>query len=135
MDCQQAHQEVDNMLQDILAADSFQSSILLVHCHQYKFRRSMTDRKMWFANYLYCIKRWAIGQYASGYMDCRLFPVLYIFLVHCHWWQIDDVLHTYAICYSYITVGVAYLCFYTKSEAKPETNVNNKDILQLATVT
>ena len=34
------------------------------------------DRNVWFANFLYCIKRWVIGQYASGYIDCRLFQEL-----------------------------------------------------------
>ena len=87
------------------------------------------DKNVWFANCLYYIKRWAIGQYASGYMDCRLFPVLYIFLVHCHQYQIHfsmTILHTYAVCYSYITVRVGYFCYYTESEAKPKTSVNKK---------
>ena len=35
--------------------------------------------------------------------------------------------------YTY-TVGVGYLCYYTKSDAKPRMSVNNKDILQLSTV-
>ena len=35
------------------------------------------DKNAWLANYLYCIKMCAIGRYASGYMDCRLVPVLY----------------------------------------------------------
>ena len=45
-----------------------------------------------------------------------------------------SILHTYAVRYSYVTVGVEYLCYYTESEAKPRTSVNNKDILQLSTV-
>ena len=73
------------------------------------------DRNVWFANCLYCIKRWVIRQYASGCLDCRLFPVLYILLVHCHQYQIHcssmtlTILHTYAVCYSYITVGIMLL--------------------------
>ena len=69
-----------------------------------------------FANCLCCIKRCSIGQYASGCLDCRLFPVLCILLVHCHQYQIHcsmTILHTYIVCYSYITVEVGY---YTESE-------------------
>ena len=40
----------------------------------------MFDRNMWLANCLYCIKRWVIWQYASGYLDCSIFPLLYIIL-------------------------------------------------------
>ena len=39
----------------------------------------MFDRNVWFVNCLYWIKRWVIGQYASGYVDCSLFPVLCIY--------------------------------------------------------
>ena len=63
------------------------------------------DSNVWFANYLHCIKRWVIGQYTSGYLDYRYFPVLYILLVNCHQYQIHSsmtVLHTYAVCYSYV---------------------------------
>ena len=76
------------------------------------------DRNVWFANYLYCIKRWAIGQYASGYMGYSFFPVLYILLFQCHQYQIHcrmTILYTFAICYSFIAVGVGYLCYYTES--------------------
>ena len=44
-------------------------------------------------------------------------------------------MHTLYVIVIYIyTVGVGYLCYYTESEAKPRISVNNKDILQLATV-
>ena len=92
-------------------------------------KNSCVNRNVWFANCLYCIKRWVIGQYASGYMGCRLFPVLYILLVHCHQYQIHcsmTILHTCTVCYGYITVGVGYTLSLRKS-------VNNKDILQLDT--
>ena len=70
------------------------------------------DRKVWFANCLYCIKSCSIGQYASGYMGYKFFPVLHILLFQCHHYQIHcsmSILHTYAVCYSYIIVGVGYL--------------------------
>ena len=54
-------------------------------------------------NCLQCIKRWAIGQYASGYMGSRLFPVLYILLIHCHQYQIHcsmTTLYTYSVRYT-----------------------------------
>ena len=66
------------------------------------------DRNVWFANCLYCIKKWVIGQYASGYLDCRFFPVPYILLVHCDQYQIHcsmTILHTYIVCYSYTYHG------------------------------
>ena len=47
-------------------------------------------------------------------MGCRFFPVLHILLFHCYQYQTHcsmTVLHTYTVCYSYITVGVEYLCF------------------------
>ena len=75
------------------------------------------DRKVWFANCQCCIKRWAIGQYTSGYMGCRFFPVIHILLLHCHQYQIHcsmTILYTYTVCYNYITVGVGYLCYYTE---------------------
>ena len=74
--------------------------------HEMKFM----CRNVCFANCLYCIKWWVIKQYASGYMDCRLFSVLYILLVHCHHYQTYlTILHTYTVWYSYITVGVGYV--------------------------
>ena len=83
------------------------------------------DRKVWFVNCLYCFKRWEIEQYASGYIGCRLFPVLYILLVNSQQYQIHcsmTILHTYAVCYSYVTVGVGYLCYYTESNYKISYN-------------
>ena len=47
----------------------------------------------------------------------RLFPMFYILLVCCHQYQIHwsmTTLHTFAVCYSYITVGVEHLCYHTK---------------------
>ena len=78
----------------------------------YVYEIHVFDRNMCFANCLYCIKRWVIGQYASKYLDCRLFPVLYILLDHYHQYLLHfsmTILHTHAVCYNYIIVGVGYL--------------------------
>ena len=85
------------------------------------------DRKVWFANCLDHIKRYSIGQYASGYGLQVLSSAPYPF-VQCHQYQIHcsrTTLHTYAACYSYITVGVGYICYYTELRM----NVNNNDML------
>ena len=50
-------------------------------------------------------KRCSVGQYASGYMGCRLFPFFHILLFHCHQYQTHcsmTILHTYTVCYSYV---------------------------------
>ena len=97
----------------------------------------MFDRNVWFANCLYCIKRWIIGQYASGYMDCKLFHCSISFYSTAISIK-STVAWLYCIHMPYVmaisTVGVDYLCYYTESEVKPRTSVNNKGILQLATV-
>ena len=65
---------------------------------------------------VYIVSKGRNRQHASGYLDCRVFPVLYILLVHCHQYQIHcsmTILHTYSVWYSYIIVGVGH---YTESE-------------------
>ena len=41
------------------------------------------------------------------------------------------VMYNNTMSYSYVTVEVGYLCYYTESEVKLRMSVNNKDILQL----
>ena len=48
-----------------------------------------------------------------------------------------DVPSCHYICYSCITVGVGYLCYYMslqESKVKQRTSVNNKDVLQTTVI-
>ena len=71
-------------------------SLKLVVCYAWN---PLFDKNVWFINCLYCIKRWVIGQCASGYMDFSLFLVLYILSMYCHQYQIHciiSILHIHA---------------------------------------
>ena len=74
-------------------------SLKLVVCYAWN---PLFDKNVWFINCLYCIKRWVIGQCASGYMDFSLFLVLYILSMYCHQYQIHCIIsilhiHAYAL--------------------------------------
>ena len=69
------------------------------------------DRNVWFANCLAILYQ-DVGNTVIYLRipELKLFPLLYILLLHCHQYQIHcsmTILHTYTICYSYITVGVS----------------------------
>ena len=96
----------------------YHTNIKIVVCYIRMHGIHVFDRNVWFANCLAILYQ-GVGNRAIylRISELELFPVLYIFLVHCHQYPIHCsttiILHTYTVCYSYITVGVSN---YTESE-------------------
>ena len=83
----------------------------------------LIDWNMWFANYLLC-QEVGSRQYASEYMDCRLFPVLYGPLpsvsnpLYIAWLCCTHTLYVIVI-YIHSRSRIPLLLHYTEYEAKP----------------
>ena len=118
------------VLKITVARGLYHTNIKIVMCYVCMHGIHMFDRNVWFANCLAILYQ-DVGNRAIylRISELKFFPLLYILLLNCHQYQIHcsmTILHTYTVCYSYITVGVSALSL--------RKSVNSKDILQLATV-